>query len=81
MKNDVFYDMEPRGSRKNRRFGETCRLYLQGDNLMTDGKRASCNGTTTVVSIRYRGVIADGPSLLRDVHTHGELGRIRVLSP
>jgi hypothetical protein len=30
MKNAVFWDVAPCGSSKNRRFGETCPLLLQG---------------------------------------------------
>jgi hypothetical protein len=30
MKNAAFWDVEPRGSCKNKRFGRTCRLHIQG---------------------------------------------------
>jgi hypothetical protein len=32
-KNAVFRDVAPYGSRKNRRFGRTCRLHLQNRNI------------------------------------------------
>jgi hypothetical protein len=65
-KNAVFWDITPCGSSKNRRFGATYRLHLQGgrtDPSWQRGytRRASCNGISTAVSIRYGGVIADWP--------------------
>jgi hypothetical protein len=65
---------------KNRYFGGTYWLHLQGDKTLIlpssqrictsrrTEKRASCNGTSTAVSIRYSGVIVDCPLFRQMCH-------------
>jgi hypothetical protein len=78
MKGVVFLDMTPcESSRKNRCFGRTYHLHLQGNGtlessqlaartcLTTDGEESLLHGTSTVVFIRYRGVV--GGRLLRQM--------------
>jgi hypothetical protein len=43
MKNDVFWDVTPRGSCKNWRFGGTQRLLHKGDKNRWTRNKASCN--------------------------------------
>jgi hypothetical protein len=76
--NVVLWDMTPCGSsKKNRRFGGTYRLHLQGNKPLSlssyqggsasrrSAKRASCNHSSSVVFIRYRAIVVYGPSLHR----------------
>jgi hypothetical protein len=68
LKDVVFWVMTPCDSSDNRRFGETFHLHLQGDKTLNipgtqrgcasrwTAKRASCKGTSAIVSILYRGV-------------------------
>jgi hypothetical protein len=56
LKNDVFWDVTPCGSCKNRRFGGTYRLHHQGDNnrlklrgmpVLRKDNSSMCHGTVT----------------------------------
>jgi hypothetical protein len=75
--NDVsLWNMTPYDSSEYQRLGGTFHLHLQGDKNLSlprsqrgrTGKRASCNNTSTVVSLRYCGIIVDEPLLRRIYH-------------
>jgi hypothetical protein len=45
LKNAVFWDVKPRGSCYNRRFGGTCRFHLHGRKTQRTVKHVSSNNT------------------------------------
>jgi hypothetical protein len=66
MKNAVFWDVAPCGSYRNRRFGETCSLHLQGRNplakksvtLKIEVTRSS--ETSVLTRLTRRHILEDG---------------------